>query len=60
MQDIHKPARRVVEDAILNHIEPDDHQLPKVNNLIRMTNQVREDLRPVEPKDLNFVVSKIK
>lgn len=56
LQDIHKPARRVVEDAILNHIEPDDHQLPKVNNLIRMTNQVREDLRPVEPKDLNFVI----
>ncbi|XP_069105150.1 uncharacterized protein [Argopecten irradians] len=56
-RDITKTARRIVEDVMLDNIEEADHQLPKVNNLRRMANQVREDLRPQEPKDLDFEVN---
>ena len=56
VRDIHKPARRVVEDAMLGIIEEDDHQLPNVRNLQRLANRVREDLRPAEPRDLDFIV----
>jgi hypothetical protein len=33
VEDVHKPACRVVEDAMLNIIEGEDHQLPSVQNL---------------------------
>ncbi|XP_061178328.1 uncharacterized protein LOC133186965 [Saccostrea echinata] len=56
VQDIHKPARRVVEDAMLDLIEEDDHQLPNVRNLQRLANRIREDLRPAEPRDLEFII----
>ena len=36
-----------------------DFSLPKVKNLERIANRVREDLRPQEPKDLDFVVTLI-
>ncbi|XP_052077928.1 uncharacterized protein LOC127715834 [Mytilus californianus] len=58
LRDIHKSARRIVDDKMLEHIEPEDHQLPKVNNLERLANRVREDLRPDEPQDLYFVMSR--
>ncbi|XP_056012453.1 uncharacterized protein LOC125679557 [Ostrea edulis] len=56
VDDVHKPARRVVEDAMLDFIDEDDHRLPNVRNLQRLANRVREDLRPAEPKDLEFVI----
>ncbi|XP_052093609.1 uncharacterized protein LOC127729772 [Mytilus californianus] len=56
LRDIHKSARRIVDDKMLEHIEPEDHQLPKVKNLERLANRVRKDLRPDEPQDLNFVL----
>ncbi|XP_076104363.1 uncharacterized protein LOC143073025 isoform X2 [Mytilus galloprovincialis] len=54
LQDIHKPAGRIVDDAMLRHIEPEDHQLPNQNNLKRTANRVREELRPDEPTSLFF------
>jgi hypothetical protein len=44
---------------IFDIITPDDFSLPKVKNLERIANRVREDLRPQEPKDLDFVVTLI-
>ncbi|XP_063419689.1 uncharacterized protein LOC134704838 [Mytilus trossulus] len=56
LRDIHKSARRIVDSQMLEHIEPEDHQLPNVKNLERMANSVREELRPDEPQDLTFVL----
>ena len=56
LEDMHKPVRRIVDDAMLQHIEQDDHQLPKVINLKRQANRVRADLRPDEPTSLEFEV----
>ena len=54
LQDIHKPVRRILEDALLEHITPEDYDLPKACNLRRMANKVRANKRQEEPKDLNF------
>ncbi|VDI21913.1 Hypothetical predicted protein [Mytilus galloprovincialis] len=57
LQDIHRPAGRIVHDAMLRHIEPGDHQLPNQNNLKRTANRVRDELRPDEPNSLYFEIT---
>ncbi|CAG2207690.1 unnamed protein product [Mytilus edulis] len=54
LQDIQRPAGRIVDDAMLRHIEPEDHQLPNQNNLKRTANRVREELTPNEPNSFYF------
>ena len=54
--NINRPARQIVDDVILEIIEPQDHQLPKLNNLKRLANRVRANMRPTEPTSLEFEV----
>ena len=55
-ENINRPAQQIVDDVMLESIEPQDHQLPKVNNLKRLANRVRANMRPQEPTNLDFEV----
>ena len=55
--NLNRPARQIVDDAMLDNIEPEDHQLPNVKNLKRTANHVRAKMRPNEPTSLDFEVN---
>ncbi|KAK3596039.1 hypothetical protein CHS0354_032562 [Potamilus streckersoni] len=57
LRDSQHSAQQIVEYVILNNISSDNHNLPKVNNLKRLANIVRTDLRPHEPHFLDFEAS---
>ena len=54
--NIIRPARQIVDDVMLDNIQPEDHQLPNVNNMKRTANRVRAKMRPDEPRSLDFEV----
>ncbi|CAG2231224.1 unnamed protein product [Mytilus edulis] len=56
LQDIHIPAGRNVDDAMLRHIEPEDHQLPNQNNLKRTALRLDTDYLQCD----NFLIEDIR
>ena len=54
-KDVFKPASEVVNDILLNELtDAPCPSLPNLDSLQRTANRVREQLRPQDPKDLNF------
>ena len=54
-KDLFKPASEVVNDILLNELtDAPCPSLPNLDSLQRTANRVREQLRPQDPKDLNF------
>ena len=52
----YKSASNIVEEKMEVHIDDQDFNLPKPENLIRATNRLRQKYRPPQPKDLTFEV----
>lgn len=54
-KDIFKPASEVVNDLLLNELtDAPCPSLPNLDSLQRTANRVHEQLRPQDPKDLDF------
>lgn len=54
-KDVFKPASEVVNDILLNELtDAPCPSLPNLDSLQRTANRVREQLRPQDPKDLDF------
>ena len=54
-KDVFKPASEVVNDILLNELtDAPCPSLANLDSLQRTANRVREQLRPQDPKDLNF------
>ena len=54
-KDVFKPASEVVNDILLNELtDAPCPSLPNLHSLQRTANRVREQLRPQDPKDLDF------
>ncbi|XP_076084489.1 uncharacterized protein LOC143055241 [Mytilus galloprovincialis] len=56
VNNIHQPASTIVDTAYVQHADPElpEGSRPKVTNLLRTCNRVRQKLRPEEPHDLYF------
>ncbi|VDI15089.1 Hypothetical predicted protein [Mytilus galloprovincialis] len=56
VNNIHQPASTIVDTAYVQHADPElpEGSRPKVTNLLRTCNRVRQKLRPEEPHDLDF------
>ena len=54
--NVFRPAMDIVEDAILECASTDNVSFPKKLHMKRIANRNRANLRPTEPKDLNFEV----
>ena len=54
-------APRIVEEVIAEtgDVEAPAASRPKPSNLIRIVNRARLNMRPKDPRDLNFEVNKI-
>ncbi|KAJ8300263.1 hypothetical protein KUTeg_021782 [Tegillarca granosa] len=54
--NVHRAASAIVEEALVQHANPElpEGSRPNQQYLIRTANRVRQQLRPEEPKDLDF------
>ena len=59
MEDVFRPALEIVEEVMLENIEPTmpTASLPAPINLARQANRKRQANRPAEPTDLTFEIS---
>ena len=54
-KDVFKPASEGINDILLNELtDAPCPSLPNLDSLQRTANRVREQLRPQDPKDLDF------
>ena len=54
-KDVFKPASEVVNEVLLNELtDAPCPSLPRLDSLQRTANRVRQQLRPQDPKDLEF------
>ena len=54
--NVFKPAQSIVEDVIRTDLAADTPSIVNPANLIRSSNRQRQNARPADPKDLDFVL----